>query len=216
MIRICVHITRMFFHWNYKSEYFESFLFFFQVYVNDSSGYADRARVFIYLLREDQRVRFILRQSPEEVRRKREIYMVIVTKYTLSFPSSFPFLVNKLRLLFDMKLCFVLFFKIITEPPVPFYQVREQVEYFRDYLGNVTGAIVNVDDFRVHENHDGTVDKTKTDLYLHLVDRKDNSVLEVQQVLAMIDENVEYLDNLFKVGLIGFYLFIYILFNEIV
>lgn len=216
MIRICVHITRMFFHRNYKSEYFENFLFFFQVYVNDSSGYADRARVFIYLLREDQRVRFILRQSPEEVRRKREIYMVIVTKYTLSFPSSFPFLVNKLRLLFDMKLCFVLFLKIITEPPVPFYQVREQVEYFRDYLGNVTGAIVNVDDFRVHENHDGTVDKTKTDLYLHLVDRKDNSVLEVQQVLAMIDENVEYLDNLFKVGLIGFYLFIYILFNEIV
>ncbi|XP_063590983.1 cadherin-23-like [Penaeus indicus] len=116
--------------------------FDFKVYVNDSSGYADRARVFIYLLREDQRVRFILRQSPEEV--------------------------------------------------------REQVEYFRDYLGNVTGAIVNVDDFRVHENHDGTVDKTKTDLYLHLVDRKDNSVLEVQQVLAMIDENVEYLDNLFK------------------
>lgn len=40
---------------------------FFQVYVNDSSGMSDRARVFIYLLREDQRVRFILRQSPEEV-----------------------------------------------------------------------------------------------------------------------------------------------------
>ncbi|XP_069185641.1 cadherin-23 isoform X4 [Procambarus clarkii] len=116
--------------------------FDFKVYVNDSSGWSDRARVFIYLLREDQRVRFILRQSPDEV--------------------------------------------------------REQVEYFRDYLGNVTGAIVNVDDFRVHENHDGTVDKTKTDLYLHLVDRNDNSVLEVKQVLAMIDKNVEYLDNLFK------------------
>lgn len=86
-----------------------------------------------------------------------------------------------------------------------FHQVREQVEYFRDYLGNVTGAIVNVDDFRVHENHDGTVDKTKTDLYLHLVDRKDNSVLEVKQVLAMIDENVEYLDNLFKVSLFSWY-----------
>ncbi|KAK3865196.1 hypothetical protein Pcinc_029183 [Petrolisthes cinctipes] len=116
--------------------------FDFKVYVNDSSGMSDRARVFIYLLREDQRVRFILRQSPDEV--------------------------------------------------------REQVEYFRDYLGNITGAIVNVDDFRVHENHDGTVDKTKTDLYLHLVDRSDNSVLEVKQVLAMIDENVEHLDHLFK------------------
>lgn len=116
--------------------------FDFKVYVNDSSGWGDRARVFIYLLREDQRVRFILRQSPDEV--------------------------------------------------------REQVEYFRDYLGNITGAIVNVDDFRVHENHDGTVDKTKTDLYLHLVDRSDNSVLEVKQVLAMIDKNVEHLDHLFK------------------
>ncbi|XP_071547486.1 cadherin-23 isoform X4 [Panulirus ornatus] len=116
--------------------------FDFKVYVNDSSGWSDRARVFIYLLREDQRVRFVLRQSPDEV--------------------------------------------------------REQVEYFRDSLGNVTGAIVNVDDFRVHENHDGTVDKTKTDLYLHLVDRNDNSVLEVKQVLAMIDKNVEYLDHLFK------------------
>lgn len=80
-----------------------------------------------------------------------------------------------------------------------YQQVREQVEYFRDYLGNITGAIVNVDDFRVHENHDGTVDKTKTDLYLHLVDRSDNSVLEVKQVLAMIDKNVEHLDHLFKV-----------------
>ncbi|XP_064108915.1 cadherin-23-like isoform X3 [Macrobrachium nipponense] len=116
--------------------------FDFKVYVNDTSGQSDRARVFIYLLREDQRVRFILRQSPDEV--------------------------------------------------------REQVEYFRDYLGNVTGAIVNVDDFRVHENHDGTVDKTKTDLYLHLVNRDDNSVLEVKEVLAMIDKNVEYLDHLFK------------------
>ena len=77
--------------------------------------------------------------------------------------------------------------------------MREQVEYFRDYLGNVTGAIVNVDDFRVHENHDGTVDKTKTDLYLHLVNRNDNSVLEVKEVLAIIDSNVEYLDHLFKV-----------------
>ncbi|CAL4059672.1 unnamed protein product [Meganyctiphanes norvegica] len=116
--------------------------FDFQVYVNDTDGNSDRARVFIYLLREDQRVRFILRQSPEEV--------------------------------------------------------RDHVDYFRDYLGNITGAIVNVDDSRVHENRDGTVDKTKTDLYLHFVDKEDNSVLEVAQVLGMIDKNVEYLDTIFK------------------
>lgn len=90
-LSICIHMTRIQFQLLIGimiKVYWESF-YFFQVYVNDSSGYADRARVFIYLLREDQRVRFILRQSPEEVRRKREIYMVIVTKNTLSFPSSF-------------------------------------------------------------------------------------------------------------------------------
>ena len=40
-----------------------------QVFVNDTGGLSDRARVFIYLLREDQRVRFVLRQSPDEVKR---------------------------------------------------------------------------------------------------------------------------------------------------
>lgn len=64
----------------------------------------------------------------------------------------------------------------------------------------MTGAIVNVDDFKIHENKDGSVDKTKTDLYVHLVDRKDNSILEVLDVLRMIDQNVEKLDGLFKVG----------------
>lgn len=65
-------------------------------------------------------------------------------------------------------------------------------------LGNVTGAIVNVDEFRVHANQDGTVDKTRTDLYLHLVDRDDNSILEVDQVLRLVDQNTEKLDGLFK------------------
>ena len=59
---------------------------------------------------------------------------------------------------------------------------------------------MNVDDFKVHENKDGSVDKTKTDLYLHLVDRKDNSILEVDEVLRLIDHNIEKLDYLFKVN----------------
>ena len=65
-------------------------------------------------------------------------------------------------------------------------------------LGNVTGAIVNVDEYKVHENHDGSVDRTRTDLYLHLVNRHDNSILEVSQVLELVDRNIEKLDNLFK------------------
>jgi hypothetical protein len=66
-------------------------------------------------------------------------------------------------------------------------------------LGNVTGAIINVDEFKVHENQDGSVDKTRTDLYLHFVDRRDHSIMEVSRVLHLIDLNIERLDKLFKV-----------------
>lgn len=65
-------------------------------------------------------------------------------------------------------------------------------------LENVTGAIVNVDEYKIHENHDGSVDKTKTDLYMHLVNRQDNSIFEVAEVLELVDRNIEKLDHLFK------------------
>lgn len=65
-------------------------------------------------------------------------------------------------------------------------------------MSNVTNAIVNIDEYKIHENKDGTVDRTKTDLYLHLVDRKDNSIIEVSDVLRLVDQNIEQLDDLFK------------------
>lgn len=71
--------------------------------------------------------------------------------------------------------------------------------FFSSVLGNVTNVIVNVDEFKVHENKDGSVDKTKTDVYLHLVDKKDNSILDVSDVLRLVDLNIEKLDGLFKV-----------------
>lgn len=116
--------------------------FDFYVKVNDSGGLEDTARVLIYLLREDQRVRFVMRQNPP--------------------------------------------------------QLREKIDIFRDVLGNVTGAIVNVDECKVHENRDGRVDKTRSDLYLHFVNPNDNSIMEVSDVLRLIDENIERLDDLFK------------------
>ncbi|GBP37114.1 Cadherin-23 [Eumeta japonica] len=70
--------------------------------------------------------------------------------------------------------------------------------YFDFRLAVVTGAVVNVDDLRVHENKDGSVDNTKTDLYMHLVNGNDHSVMEVDQVLQLIDKNIEQLDDLFK------------------
>uniref|UniRef100_A0A1B0CCE9 Putative cadherin egf lag seven-pass g-type receptor n=1 Tax=Lutzomyia longipalpis TaxID=7200 RepID=A0A1B0CCE9_LUTLO len=86
--------------------------------------------------------------------------------------------------------------KIVLRQQPP--EVRAKVDDFRRILGNVTNAIVNVDDFRIHENKDGSVDKTKTDVYLHLVDPMDNSILDVGDVLRLIDQNIEKLDDLFK------------------
>lgn len=122
--------------------------FDFTVLANDTGGFKDVAHVFIYLLREDQRVKFVLRQQPSEV--------------------------------------------------------REKIDKFRVTFSNVTNSIVNIDDFKIHENKDGSVDKTRTDLYLHLVDKKDNSIIEVSDVLKMVDHNIEKLDDLFKVILRNF------------
>ncbi|XP_058129586.1 cadherin-23 [Anopheles ziemanni] len=116
--------------------------FDFSVTANDSYGCHDRAHVFIYLIREDQRVKFILRQRPSEI--------------------------------------------------------RHNINSFREILSNVSGCIVNIDDIRLHENPDGSVDRTKSDMFMHLVDQKNNSVLEVHQVLQLLDKHVEKLDRLFK------------------
>jgi len=35
-------------------------------------------------------------------------------------------------------------------------------------------------------------------MYLHLVNRKDNSIIEVTDVLRLVDQNIEQLDDLFK------------------
>ncbi|RZF38140.1 hypothetical protein LSTR_LSTR005501 [Laodelphax striatellus] len=116
--------------------------FDFMVMANDSGGLYDMARVFIYLLREDQRVRFVLRQHPTEI--------------------------------------------------------REKIDHFREILGNVTGAIVNIDEMKVHETRDGRVDKTRSDLYMHFVNQTDHSIMEVNVVLRLIDQSIERLDTLFK------------------
>ncbi|CAG4973752.1 unnamed protein product [Parnassius apollo] len=116
--------------------------FDFKVLANDTDGYQDESHVFIYLLREDQRVRFVLRAHPSKI--------------------------------------------------------RDRIQVFREILARVTESVVNIDDIRVHENKDGSVDNTKTDLYLHLVNKEDHSVLEVEQVLKLVDKNIEKLDDLFK------------------
>lgn len=116
--------------------------FEFEIVANDTDGLFDSAKVFIYLLRQDQRVKFVLRLTPQEL--------------------------------------------------------RQRLNKFRSVFGNITGAIVNIDSYKYYENHDGTVDKKKTSLYLHFVNPEDNTIIEVDKVLTLIDNNIEYLDELYK------------------
>lgn len=48
--------------------------FDFMVLANDTAGMKDVAHVFIYLLREDQKVRFVFRLQPNELRNKIEVF----------------------------------------------------------------------------------------------------------------------------------------------
>ena len=116
--------------------------FGFNVCARDIGDNHDIAQVYIYLLREDQRVKFIMRSHPEEI--------------------------------------------------------RARLLEFRSVLANATDSIVNVDHFRVHENYDGTIDKTKTDVLLHFVNPLDNTIMEVEDVLQTLDYKTEELDPFFK------------------
>ena len=77
-------------------------------------------------------------------------------------------------------------------------EIRARLREFRGVLANATDAIVNVDHFRVHENNDGSVDKTKTDVLLHFVNPLDNTIMEVGDVITTLDYRTEELDPFFK------------------
>uniref|UniRef100_A0A0K2V387 Putative LOC100748423 [Bombus impatiens] n=1 Tax=Lepeophtheirus salmonis TaxID=72036 RepID=A0A0K2V387_LEPSM len=109
---------------------------------NNEAGHIDVAKVLVYLLRPDQRVRFVIRSRPAEI--------------------------------------------------------RQRIREFRDMLHKVSGAVVNIDALLVHKDPDGILDQTKTDVFLHLVNPRDNIVLDVEKVLKLIDYKTEELDPVFK------------------
>lgn len=79
-------------------------------------------------------------------------------------------------------------------------QVRSSLNKFLLKLSNVTGLRVNCDmsSFRFHENAEGTIDRTKTDFFIHFVHPERNDVLEVEEALHLIDLKIEELDSLFQ------------------
>ncbi|XP_028278698.1 cadherin-23 [Parambassis ranga] len=76
--------------------------------------------------------------------------------------------------------------------------VRENQEDFINLLSNITGAIVNLDDIQFHVDKKGRVSYAQTDMLIHVVNNMTNTILDVERVIQMIDENMEQLRNLFR------------------
>nr|XP_015102125.1 cadherin-23 isoform X2 [Vicugna pacos] len=77
-------------------------------------------------------------------------------------------------------------------------RVRGFEEEFIRLLSNITGAIVNTDDVQFHVDKKGRVNFAQTELLIHVVNRENNRILDVDRVIQMIDENKEQLRNLFR------------------
>ena len=69
--------------------------FAFHVSVRDAFGHADKATVQIYLLREDQRVRFVFRSHPSEIRARMLRFREVLGKVTSSIVNVDHYLVHE-------------------------------------------------------------------------------------------------------------------------
>uniref|UniRef100_A0A7N6BHQ7 Cadherin-23 n=1 Tax=Anabas testudineus TaxID=64144 RepID=A0A7N6BHQ7_ANATE len=76
--------------------------------------------------------------------------------------------------------------------------VRRNQEDFISLLSNITGAIVNLDDVQFHVDSKGKVNYGQTDMLIHVVNNQTNTILDVERVIQLIDENKEQLMNLFR------------------
>uniref|UniRef100_A0AAR2J7Y9 Cadherin-23 n=1 Tax=Pygocentrus nattereri TaxID=42514 RepID=A0AAR2J7Y9_PYGNA len=84
---------------------------------------------------------------------------------------------------------------IINEIPERVWLFQEE---FINLLSNITGAIVNMDDVQFHVDKKGRVNFAQTDVLIHVVNKQNNRILDVERVIQMIDENKEQLRNLFR------------------
>ncbi|XP_061601899.1 cadherin-23 [Cololabis saira] len=76
--------------------------------------------------------------------------------------------------------------------------IRDNQEDFLNLLSNITGAIVNLDDIQFHVDKKGRVNYGQTDMLIHVVNNQTNTILDVERVIQMIDENKEQLRSLFR------------------
>ncbi|XP_067382257.1 cadherin-23 isoform X2 [Channa argus] len=76
--------------------------------------------------------------------------------------------------------------------------VRENQENFLSLLSSMTGAIVNLDDIQFHVDKKGGVNANQTDMLIHVVNNQTNTILDVERIIQMIDENKDQLRSLFR------------------
>ena len=70
--------------------------FDFGVRVSDPAGHVDKARVQIYLLREDQRVKFVMRSHPTEMRENIDGFLAVLADVTGAVVNADAFKVGVL------------------------------------------------------------------------------------------------------------------------
>ena len=69
--------------------------FAFHVSVRDTFGHVDKATVQIYLLREDQRIRFVFRSHPAEIRARMLRFREVLGKVTSSIVNVDHYIVHE-------------------------------------------------------------------------------------------------------------------------
>ena len=61
-----------------------------------------------------------------------------------------------------------------------------------------SGSQVYIDDVAIHVKSDGSLDETKTDLYIHCIENGTNQVMDVNEILTSLDNNRESIDQLWS------------------
>ncbi|CAH1794571.1 unnamed protein product [Owenia fusiformis] len=70
-------------------------------------------------------------------------------------------------------------------------------DIFAEFLGNITGWRINVDQIQTHKDAKGNADDLKTDMFIHAID-KDGNIVDATLLVQKVDENSLALNEFFR------------------
>ena len=76
-------------------------------------------------------------------------------------------------------------------------------EQFGDELRNATQLLIVIDELRHHVDDDGSLQKNRSDIFVHGVDRKSNTIAVVPDVLRAIDLHYDVLRSFHDTSIIN-------------